>query len=681
MKNKCLFLLFILIVFQTNGQESSSIDIQLENCENLLNKNQYATLILAAQKGILLSEKKPAALTKFYFYKGFGYEYTNNQYLKAIICYENSLKIAQKQNDIWQETLAIMRLNYMYFATQQLQKNKQILALAKKILNQNEIDVEIKSILLGTIGEYYLNYSEYENFISYKLKAIAYRKLEKKSSSNDNNIGVSYIQIADAYNEMKQYNKALEYCKEAIPYIVSSIEDQAYLKNAYIHAYTNLNFIDKAKKEYTALYQLNNKGVEINLNLSTANSLMANYYIKSNKIKASNYANKAIYFAIKSKDEEIILEAKTIKAKILFENNDFEKAIDLLNTTKNLAQFSKKNYMEVCKIISKSYAKMGRFEQAYHFQEKFSKINDSILIQSAKQNIANAEARFQNNNKEQKIKILDTQNQFNTLQLQAKEKQKWFYISGIGLLIIIGGLLFYQSRNRKKTNQKLQLLNTELDQANKIKTRFFGILNHDLRSPVANLIHFLHLQKENPELLDEATKTRMQNKTIAGAENLLASMEDILLWSKGQMVNFKPEPKSIAVNQLFDDTKKVFSGYQQIKIDYQNTQNISLFTDENYLKTIIRNLTSNSINAFSTTTKPHIIWKAWQEKNTNYLSITDNGPGASQEQFKALYDDKEVVGIKTGLGLHLIRDLAKTINCEIKVSSKINQGTTITLML
>ena len=237
----------------------------------------------------------------------------------------------------------------------------------------------------------------------------------------------------------------------------------------------------------------------------------------------------------------------------------------------------------------------------------------------------------------------------------------------------------YQSSNQKKTNRKLQLLNTELDQANKTKTRFFSILNHDLRSPVANLIHFLHLQKDSPELLDEETKNRMQTKTISGAENLLSSMEDILLWSKGQMENFKPQPKEVSVNQLFEDTKKVFSGYHKIQFEYQNPDDISVFTDENYLKTIIRNLTSNAINVFSTTPNPTIIWKAWQENGVSFLSITDNGPGASLDQFKALYDDKEVIGVKTGLGLHLIRDLAKTINCTIEVKSTLNEGTTFVL--
>ena len=202
-----------------------------------------------------------------------------------------------------------------------------------------------------------------------------------------------------------------------------------------------------------------------------------------------------------------------------------------------------------------------------------------------------------------------------------------------------------------------------------------------MRSPVSNLIHFLHLQKDNPDLLDEATKKRMEDKTILGAENLLSSMEDILLWSKGQMDHFAPVIKNIEVAKIFDDNKKVFSGYQNIKFKYENPENLVLKTDENYLKTIIRNLTSNAINVFSSTANPHIVWRSYSKNNKNYLSISDNGPGASQENFNALYDENQVVGIKSGLGLHLIRDLAKAINCEIKVESKIGKGTTIVLEL
>jgi signal transduction histidine kinase len=324
--------------------------------------------------------------------------------------------------------------------------------------------------------------------------------------------------------------------------------------------------------------------------------------------------------------------------------------------------------------LSYVYESKKDYKNANDYFKECVILYDSLNSIDTKNKILNVESSFKIGEKDKEI-------QLNQKIIEQEKKQKWFYLFGIGLLVIIGGLLFYQSRNRKKTNEKLQLLNAELDQANKTKTRFFSILNHDLRSPVANLIHFLHLQKDSPELLDEETKNRMQNKTISGAEDLLSSMEDILLWSKGQMENFKPQPKNVSINQLFEDTKKVFSGYQKIDFDYQNPDNISIFTDENYLKTIVRNLTSNAINVFTTTQNPKITWKAWQENNVSYLSVTDNGPGASKEQFKALYDDKEVVGIKSGLGLHLIRDLAKAINCEISVDSKIDVGTNFTLKL
>jgi C4-dicarboxylate-specific signal transduction histidine kinase len=95
----------------------------------------------------------------------------------------------------------------------------------------------------------------------------------------------------------------------------------------------------------------------------------------------------------------------------------------------------------------------------------------------------------------------------------------------------------------------------------------------------------------------------------------------------------------------------------------------------------MRNLTGNAIKALEKTQNATIIWKAWQDQNQTFLSITDNGLGGALEKFKALYDDTAVVGIQTGLGLHLIRDLARAIDCRIDVETKPNQGITFTLSL
>ena len=171
----------------------------------------------------------------------------------------------------------------------------------------------------------------------------------------------------------------------------------------------------------------------------------------------------------------------------------------------------------------------------------------------------------------------------------------------------------------------------------------------------------------------------MQTKTIASAENLLISMEDMLLWSKSQMENFEPQPEKILVSSIFNDTKNHFASEEKIKFIFENNENLEIFTDDNYLKTIIRNLTGNAIKALADSENAKITLKAYTDKNQKFLSITDNGVGAKLENFKALYDDSEVIGIKTGLGLHLIRDLATAINCKITVDSQVGFGTSFLL--
>jgi light-regulated signal transduction histidine kinase (bacteriophytochrome) len=158
------------------------------------------------------------------------------------------------------------------------------------------------------------------------------------------------------------------------------------------------------------------------------------------------------------------------------------------------------------------------------------------------------------------------ENTIHELTIKNSKKQRIYLISGLVAIAIIGGLLYYQSRNRKRINQKLMLLNSELDKANKTKMQFFGILNHDLRSPVISLINFLHLRKEAPEMMDEETKDRLETQTTRATEQLLEQMEDLLLWSKGQMENFEPSFRNYKIEEIFSDVKKEFVWVNDIRI-------------------------------------------------------------------------------------------------------------------
>lgn len=552
---------------------------------------------------------------------------------------------------------------------------------------------KIQGQIYGSLGKVYALKSNYPSSLEYFNKSLSiFEDIQEVALQKSvlQSISSIYITIGDNEKAKEYIAKAKQLSNQPQPITNKEISRDINKDNNIIHK-LNIHEVSPNGTESNTYEIFDKKQIDAavaNKNpLEKSNKLRekASIYIKQKQFEAANYClNTSLLIEEKRQNtlnialiHSLLGDSYYEKAKSTKNNTkllesalqQYETALSLYNKLKNNIEISE-NYKKKAAIEKL----LGNYQAAIESNSLYVKYRDSIFNDSTKFSIKHVEDL-------REIELRDKELKIKQLELASKEKQKWLYLLGIVLFASIGGFLFFQSQNRKKTNEKLQLLNAELDQANKTKTRFFSILNHDLRSPVANLIHFLHIQKDSPELLDEETKNRLQHKTISGAEDLLSSMEDILLWSKGQMENFKPQPKNITIDQLFEDTQKVFSGYQKIQFEYHNPDNITVFTDENYLKTIVRNLTSNAINVFTSTKQPKISWKAWQENNSCYLSVTDNGPGAQLEQFKALYDDKEVVGIKSGLGLHLIRDLAKAIDCEISVQSKEKEGTTFTLKL
>ncbi|MFM2362454.1 MAG: hypothetical protein RLZZ316_1356 [Bacteroidota bacterium] len=298
------------------------------------------------------------------------------------------------------------------------------------------------------------------------------------------------------------------------------------------------------------------------------------------------------------------------------------------------------------------------YKAAYNNYRDYAELNDSIFSQDNKNKLAQAEAKFEMEKKNAELAIKD-------LTIANQNKLRAGLIIGLLLLAIIGALLYWQSRTRKKTNTTLLQLNTELDEANKVKAKFFGILSHDLRAPIANLVNFLHLQKEEPGLFNAAQTAAHQQKITHATGALLDTMEAMLLWSKGQMEQFKPQVKTIPVENLYNHLRNYFATTQWIQFNFEAPAGLMINTDEHYLQTIMHNLTANAVKALSQTNNATVTWKAWQQGAQIYLSVTDNGPGINNEQAKALYDDKATTGSKFGLGLHIIRDLAKAINCTI----------------
>ncbi|WP_300977666.1 tetratricopeptide repeat-containing sensor histidine kinase [Flavobacterium sp.] len=630
----------LLIELPKQKEDSSKVNILYQLSLEVAAVDAKKAGVYASQCASLAKNIKwNKGIAKSYFCQG-KLQFWQSNYTKALAFLQKTLPIYNALNLKKEYSNSLNQIGNCYVVQS---KDTTALQFYYKSLNINE-DIKNNE---GLTNNYIGLAMVYAEFLDYK-KAIEYEKKAIKiclQTNDKRGLAVCYHNIARYYHTLddKNINIAYNYSLKELA-IGKELGDNYLIAKAYqglgVYSTDNLKAIENFKKVIAINSQLN----EI-YSISHAYKNIGDCYFQL----AQSDKNKEKYYIYKSL-------------------NYLRKALE---TTKKINDV--KDIREVYELISNVYSYQNNYQSALENYKMAMAYKDSIFNTENKETLKNLEDK-------RTIEIKEKQIQIANLSLDAKEKQKQFYLLGIIALVTLGGLIFYQSYNRKKTNQKLQQLNTELDVANQSKVRFFNILNHDLRSPVANLIHFLHLQKENPELLDDESKNRLEQKTIKGAENLLHSMEDILLWSKSQMHNFKPRFQPTAVTSVFDDVKNHFASVENVHIKFENPKNIELNTDENYLKTIVRNLTGNAIKAVEKTANASIIWKAWRQEEKTYLSISDNGIGGTVEQFKALFDDAEKVGVKSGLGLHLIRDLAKDIQCEISVESKPNLGSTISLI-
>jgi signal transduction histidine kinase len=576
-----------------------------------------------------------------------GYYTEKNTINKAFQYNQESVDINKKNNDGY--TLAD---NYYMFGRLYHQKGEHAEAV-KNYLKSIDLGTKNKNLWIvnsayRSLAFLYLDESNKEKCYENINKALETAKTSKSQEA-----------MGFCYGVLAEIERSLGNAKEAEINFKKSYEYFKNTQNEYGQAwlFTNWSLLDVSKLMES--YQMQLKAQKIwdktspNHYMSVANHYNMAYSYMDFYKQYGKYQNQLIW-----NQNQLLKKA----------NEEFEisKKIAENNNNKQWVMF---NYLGMAEL---SMLKKDLNDYAKNIQEYYN-TRDSIYSQSRKNEMAKLESQ----------KVVEQKNKeiaFNELIIKNKEKEKLYYILGLFALLTIGVLMFFLYRQSKRNSDRLQKLNVELDKANKTKMQFFGILNHDLRSPVAGLIHFLHLQKEAPELMNDETKKRLENKVINASENLLQQMEDLLLWSKGQMNNFSPEITKVFIKDIFKDIQENFSWVENIEFKFDFPENMKISTDKEYLGTITRNLTNNAVKVLEQKEGNKVItWKAFSDDSKNYLSITDNGEGATMEKFKALFDDSVTIGTKKGLGLHLIRDLSKAIDMEINVKTELNQGSVITL--
>ena len=232
---------------------------------------------------------------------------------------------------------------------------------------------------------------------------------------------------------------------------------------------------------------------------------------------------------------------------------------------------------------------------------------------------------------------------------------------------------------KQEKDEFIQKQNRELTKLNEDKDKFMSVLAHDLKNPFNTLLGFSELLNKNI-LTYDIDKIEKQVKIInSTAHNTYHLLEDILLWSRSQSGKITYEPGDFDLEKACKSIVKEANSRalsKGIKIKYNVSDQLQVYTDINLVKIILRNLISNAIKF--TNQGGAITIDAKETGNETIVSVTDTGIGIKKETIPELFNiamDNTRKGTQneegTGLGLQICKDFVEKMGGKIWVESEV----------
>lgn len=236
---------------------------------------------------------------------------------------------------------------------------------------------------------------------------------------------------------------------------------------------------------------------------------------------------------------------------------------------------------------------------------------------------------------------------------------------------------------RKMDEQRLHRLVYELRTANATKDKFFGIIAHDLRSPLASIISYTSKyisNFENSSIMD--LKEIIFDISDTSAQ-LFKLLENLLEWSRINRGKVEYMPINLGLKDFADEASMLLgSNAKEKNIQLINEINgdIIVYVDNNLTQVIFHNLISNAIKFTEEGGK--ITLKATLLDKFALVEVADTGIGIDEKVIQKLFRiDQKITksgtaGEKgTGLGLILCKEFVEMQGGEISVESELGKGT------
>jgi signal transduction histidine kinase len=236
-------------------------------------------------------------------------------------------------------------------------------------------------------------------------------------------------------------------------------------------------------------------------------------------------------------------------------------------------------------------------------------------------------------------------------------------------------------------HQKLQ----DTQELSQLRHDYIANVSHELRTPLTTIYGYLNILKSYPpHLFQEDEKQQMFSVMTDECQRLIRLINNLLLSVKVEREDF-PGTTSLAPVSLGDVVVAQTCRFMERELKSKSVEvhvdvpaNLpSIEGNLDLLYQVFQNLIANAIK-FSAK-DPRIEIVAREEGDAVLISISDNGVGIEEQAltkiFQKFYRAESQAGKRPGLGigLYLVQKLVELHHGQIKVASKLNEGTTFTL--
>ncbi|ARN76654.1 ATPase [Nonlabens spongiae] len=230
----------------------------------------------------------------------------------------------------------------------------------------------------------------------------------------------------------------------------------------------------------------------------------------------------------------------------------------------------------------------------------------------------------------------------------------------------------YQNFKLKEARKRLKERNEELKD-------FAGIVSHDLKAPLSNIMMVTDLLKKTEKDLSE--------KSISYLESLKESSASLSRYIDGMLTFYKSdemvseEVDEVSYIDLVEDVIAMTVLNENVTVIYKPTEETTLHTNAIALEQILINLVTNAVK-YSDKEKTVIEIYLEMDEENYHISVKDNGSGIAPDKidqvFKLFYvaSEQDRHGKKgTGIGLATVARLLEHMEGKISVTSELGKWT------